>query len=390
MMITPLIWKLSGNRSEVPLEEVEDLEFPEDSSPHEIDISCRVWRASVLQAIPFPVERMASAKILKADDITATLETEVGLETLGYVASFFSTHSPGLEQVDLKDNAVGTRGIEALQPLFTLKNLTHLNLKNTGIAEADALKLKEILNTESLLSLDFSRNNIGPEGARHFGELISRCTNLQSFSYAGTRDRSEGIVHVCAGLSGLHHIVHLNLEDCNVGNADLTPCLRNSTKLEYLNLDGNGIGLEKLAEILGALESSSLVYLNLSGNEEFGSEGGELLKAFLQNAPRTLRTLKLDSCFLGSDGVRALIEGLRDGHMVEELDLGANDIEDTAMFLPPLKGLKTLNLQDNFDMIDFERVATELVASSIKFDVDEDVLEELGDELTEQLNALSV
>lgn len=372
MLLTPLLWRLSGARALVSEKEAEEIEFPEDSHPHEIDISCRVWTVDVLKAIPFPVDAMKDVKVLKIDDIIASLETDLGLATLAYVAEFFAKHCPGIEQVDLKDNAIGTRGIEALKPLLTLK-LTHLNLKNTGIAEADALTLNQLLPAASLLSLDFSRNSLGDGGAKHFGELLSRCINLQSFAYAGSRALSEGTNALCDGLSSLTNLTYLHLEDCGVGSADLAPCLRGCKMLRHLNLESNGIEIENLNALLDVLANVELEYLNLGGND-FETEGGEVLKKYLEAAPCTLRTLNLGSACLEGEGVAAVLEGLRGRHQLEHLDLSCNQIEATDMFLPPLAGLKTLNVQDNMDLEGFEAVAKAYSETAI--DIDEDLFED--------------
>lgn len=116
-----------------------------------------------------------------------------------------------------------------------------------------------------------------------------------------------------------------------------------------MNLEGNAIGLEQLKPILDVLTEVKLVYLNLGHNEEFGPEGGKALEECLKAAPPTLRTLELGSAFLEDEGVAAVLEGLRlEGrHQVQHLDLSCNTLERMDMFLPPLAGLTTLNVQEN-------------------------------------------
>jgi Ran GTPase-activating protein (RanGAP) involved in mRNA processing and transport len=180
-----------------------------------LDLSCRQWPLSTLQAIQSFLEEISkTVVVLKFDDMIAGLETDVGLATLGFLASTFRD-SP-MQELWLNDNALGTRGVDILRPL--LSRAQRLYLDNTGIAQANAATLREIVNTSRLTALATGCNQMSIGGAQSIGAMLATCQNLVSFNYKGSRPMLEGTTHLCLGLASMsetnYGVIYLNLHDC--------------------------------------------------------------------------------------------------------------------------------------------------------------------------------
>lgn len=377
---------------------------------HMLDLSCRAWPLESLQALQPVLDQVAlTVRTLNIDDIIASLPTEQGLASLEYLAQTFAT-SPLLSKVNLNDNAVGTRGIACLRPLLTNKSVTSLSLENCGIAEADGADLRDIILARSndktaassctLQSLSTGRNQMGVVGATHIGALLSQCTQLQSFSYAGSRPLKKGTAALCRGLAEMSatcgsagtRLHALNLNDCCLGDdetedpvVDVCAVLQNSPRLHTLVLRDGELQIAGLTVVLAALQKSgaALTTLDLGAIGELGQEGGMLVRDYLFSSPtrNTLQHLSVDTNELQCAGVAAIAAGAAACSVLQTLNLEANEIEAAGAialvrnFIPTLQ---LLHLEDNLELP--EKRARQLQSMYPTVIVDEDLEEGDDDE----------
>eukprot|EP00527_Entomoneis_sp_CCMP2396_P000477 CAMPEP_0198147188 /NCGR_PEP_ID=MMETSP1443-20131203/33704_1 /TAXON_ID=186043 /ORGANISM="Entomoneis sp., Strain CCMP2396" /LENGTH=434 /DNA_ID=CAMNT_0043811387 /DNA_START=95 /DNA_END=1399 /DNA_ORIENTATION=+ len=343
-----------------------------------IDLSCRAWPLPSLECLRSVLEAAAPTVVhLKIDDIIASLPTEEGLESLAFFANVFQS-SKVLSEINLDDNALGSRGDQVLLPLFKLDSLQILTIENCGMSEEVTASLLTTISKKPLTSIKLGRNQIGDEGASHVKTLLEQCPTLQCFHYNGCRPLKKGTSHILQGLATMASslketaLTELNFHDCTFGDdedgddeeegsiANLVAVLSKSPNLKVLNLQDGELGAEGLQLILNALAEcqAPLTRLYLGGCE-LGEEGAEILANTFNDGGslgQQLQELVLDTNEFGNDGIAALIPSLaKNAKSLLLLDLETNEIEkEGALILSQNKNkipsLQTLNVSDNMDI----------------------------------------
>lgn len=343
-----------------------------------LDLSCRAWPRESLDVFRafYEQEVVKTVKVLKVDDIIASLDTSRGLDSLSFFAEVFAVKDSVLEVVDLNDNAIGTRGVEALKSLFTVPpKLERIYMNNCGLSEAVAETFVQILTplAPRLKSLALGRNQVGAEGARHIGEgLLSRCIALESLEYAGSRPLEKGTMALCQGLANIVQLAEsgktslkiLDLNDCNLKSGDkeddpihsLCKVLENSPQLTRLILRDGELEENGVTRVVDALRNSNppLQYIDMGGNELGSAEGTESLASFIkEELCGTIEELIVDTNELEDDGVKTLITQLVGCSQLKKLNLQCNEILEEglqAILDNRIPALKQLDLRDNLDM----------------------------------------
>mmetsp|Transcript_17337 Transcript_17337/g.47329 ORF Transcript_17337/g.47329 Transcript_17337/m.47329 type:complete len:461 (+) Transcript_17337:116-1498(+) len=362
-----------------------------------VDLSCRAWPRSSLEHLRPVLSQVApTVQVLQIDDIIASLPTDEGLESLEFFAQVFAsnknddndestTNTMVLQEVNLNDNALGTRGDQVLLPLFSLPSVTKLYLENCGMSAEVAASLCQSLNQKPLTALKLGRNAMGAAGAEHVQTLLEQYPStgtttgtLQVFHYNGSRPFRSGTRCIVQGLAAMAEdvtetgLVELNLYDCTLGDDDdddndqsttetlAAAVLRKSPHLKILNLQDSELGAEGLQTVLQAVADSGaqLTHLHLGGCE-LGTDGAECLANFCstERQPQLLGQLlelALDTNELGDEGVATLIPALVQGALqLQHLDLESNELEKEAtvcLVQNKLPSLQSLNVADNMDM----------------------------------------
>ncbi|GKY98329.1 hypothetical protein MPSEU_000790500 [Mayamaea pseudoterrestris] len=389
-----------------------------------VNIGKRVWHPDILLKLqPFLKSIAAAVQVLLVDDVIASLkQTELGLKTFGILAEIFGA-SP-LRVLDLNDNAIGSRGLLVLAPLFGANaaaangsgvdennetsrqqilqvvhqsRLEEIYLNNLGLSVeivSDPLIPLLLPIAKQLKILDIGRNQLGSGGAMELGtRLLPHCVALTACKYGGSRPLQQGTRYLCRGLAQMVNTVtnenggevlleELLLNDCQFmpGRNDddedepvelLCQVLKHAKRLSKLVLSDGELYAEGTQLVFDALTISGaqLVHLDLE-NVEMGAEGVEYLVEWLRVSPQTrLEYLKLDTNEIGDDGLASLMAVL-----------SAADGE------PACPVLKTLVLdQNDFEADGFECLADNQIPSLEQLflkennedDIDEDVLERI-------------
>ena len=391
-----------------------------------LDLSCRSWpRRSLEKLRPVLSQVSSTVAVLKIDDIIASLPTDEGLDSLKYFADVFATSD--VVEIDLSDNALGSRGDQVLLPLFKLPTLKKLAIDNCGMSKEVTQSLLTSICDKPLTHLRLGRNQIGHEGAPHVQKLIANCPSIEVFHYDGCRPLKEGTRAILQGLATMADSVattaltDLNLHDCTFGDDDdadednasaivnLVRVLQKSPNLKILNLQDGEIGAEGLDQVLQALVKSGaekgLVSLSLGGCE-LGEEGSDILAEFINNPSHYLSHLEdltLDTNELADYGVETLTNALcsSGASKLMKLNFECNEIEKSgakAMYQNKLPNLKELNILDNMDIP--RKWGDKLVSLYDKVLIDEDLdegdddneddadAEQIIDDLAGQLSGL--
>ena len=338
-----------------------------------LDLQCLVYEPEGAQVIcDYLRDKVSHVRVVLLNDIIATLETTDGLDVLTQFNNLLKD-SP-LEQVNLDDNALGTRGVTQCAGILSRPTLTKLSLQNVGLPAESMIDLKVALTNETdgntsvcdhLQEAWFYNNMSGEGGAKEQAEIIGRCRALKFWKYVGCRAGEQGTQYLAEGL--LRMTNHWNglqqlLLEASLGSTEKNPlgdfcrALKKLPSLTHIMLydcslehSGTKLVLKSLRHI-----KNQLVSLSLSQNEMTALTMKTLVPFVVQNG-NSLKILNLENNELTSVGLERLLEGIRNSTekvVLEELLLTDNRIGSrgaTALlaardFMPHLK---LLTLDDN-------------------------------------------
>lgn len=159
-----------------------------------VNLGCRTYRedgVTVLQDF-FSPDLVKNVTILHLDDLIAGVQTHPALRILRAICGMF--HNCTVKYVDLSDNALGNRGLEACDSVLGRQNkLEYVKFEDNGLAaESMAVLEQQLAGSEHLRSIKFENNMVGPEGAEHFAGIVRSCPMLEDIKYAHVRARNAG------------------------------------------------------------------------------------------------------------------------------------------------------------------------------------------------------
>lgn len=256
------------------------------------------------------IEKMKALKIADLSDFIAGRETSIGLSVLNIIST--ALQKTNLVELDLSENALGPRGVEACKPLLASKEtLARISFCNDGLsAEAcesirDLLLFRGLDKPTEITHLRFHNNMSGTGGAIAIADVVKNSPKLQLFELSSTRCGREGGAVLSAAFNSL-----------------------NCPELRSINISDN----------------------------TFGSGCGEILGKALCNS-MNLTKLIIGDIALEDDGMAALLHHLSggSGKSITELDITCNDVTyEGLLYLKNTfknhKNLKTLILDDNMEL----------------------------------------
>ena len=214
-----------------------------------------------------------------------------------------------LEELNIRDNALGHGIIDLAKNLNSVPNLTQLNLKNTNIGEDEASALARALKDVPELSiLSLGSNPLG----RGVMDLVQHLCSVP---------KPKEDLSPCLDGVQMTKLTDLQLRDVQMGEkecAALAASLQYLKELEELDMSNNvlGHGIIELAKNLNSVPT--LTTLDLE-NTNMGEDEASALARALKDAPE-LRCLGLGSNPLGR-GVRDLVQHLSSVPELMFLDL---------------------------------------------------------------------
>ena len=273
-------------------------------------------------------------KVLDMSDVIASQPESEGLQVLKRLSSSFTNGS--IEELDLSDNAMGSKGITACRPLLSLPSLRSLKLCNNGLSETSMMEVSEILSTSgvcgNLKQIHFYNNMSGDGGCQAFADIIRLCSReLVDIRFSSTRASREGSLVIAKALQGLisgHgvEIERLDLADNSFGiesTRELCQLLKCCSKLQYLDLRDCLLGDDGFKILVFALLESScdLQYFDVSAND-LTKDVSHDIRSLLKHNPN-LSVFRAEENELQSQGIACIVKSISGS--VTKLHLGANE-----------------------------------------------------------------
>eukprot|EP00536_Pseudo-nitzschia_multiseries_P004614 jgi/Psemu1/295631/fgenesh1_pm.78_\ len=302
------------------------------------------------------------------DDIIASQNTENGLSVLQTISDAFQDSK--LVEVDLSDNAMGTKGIDACRTVLcgptTINTLESLSLCNNGLSK-DTMEVTAVLLTQeedgacvanNLRKIHFYNNMSDNEGCESFRKIIAKTSKLEDIRMSGTRAKAPGSLHIAAGLKDLaeagklSNVVQLDLADNSFGDCyeDLADALRSCKNLEYLDISECTMGEEGISAVCAALveAGSPLKFLSLGGNDlgedSNGREIGQTIAGLIKSVKNSIESFSASENELKSPGIRCIARALKTS-AVKEIYLNQNEIGSVGAYELIAMADHTPNLQ---------------------------------------------
>ena len=191
--------------------------------------------------------------------------------------------------------------------------------------------------------LELCENNIDVRGAQAFGEILSsRDCKLWKLDLYGSMKRNDLWRATCSALNSPHcNLFSLDIQDADIDDECmdvLSYALGNSHLIWLKILDCYDVTTRGWEALVAPLQShtSSLQYLSIGAYNGSCGVNDSLAVSFsnaLASNNSKLRALRLTTECLTSAGVGVFKRALQNPHsMLEELDLGANEVElDTVL-----------------------------------------------------------
>lgn len=386
-----------GKREALTPERAEELLAPLDEGVESIklsgksfgDGSAAVAAAALQRAIP-------TLKRLNIADIIASRPEEEAKRTLTAIADALAT-CKHLIAIDLSDNALGAKGIQAIGELLSgQERLEELLLCNNGLAaDAGELITASLLETSptALVKLHFHNNLLETAGSIALAPVVENSPKLADFRFSSLRLERKGAVRICRALQPriASTLKRLNLSDntfMDEGSKALAEALAEAPLLETLLLRDDALGDDGVKMICEVLAGSApnLAVLDISGNE-MATRGASGLATLLRAS--NLKEVVAEDNELGNPGALNISKGLIASSTIELLDVSCSEIGGRGALALAIAAAKIETLQTiimNGNSIPGEAVASieELLEDRLGPLDDNDDDDEDGDEDEEE------
>ncbi len=284
----------------------------------------------------------SGVSVADLSDIIASRMEEEGLDVLNTMSETF-IESKNLVEVDLSDNAMGSKGVSACETVLSNSSLERLSLCNNGLSEYTMNEVAELLTkqdedgciAQNLTKIHFFNNMSGPKGCEAFAKIMEKCTNnkLTDIRFSSTRAGPEGSVHIATALNSLaeggnlENLIKLDLLDNSFQKEEsyknLANALKQCPKLKHLNLRDCMLKDEGIKQVCNALASAKLVSLDISGNE-ITAKGARSVAKLIRNVNPTIEDFKSEENEMTSYGVRSIMNAI-DAPLLKTLVLNENE-----------------------------------------------------------------
>ena len=326
------------------------------------------------------IEQMNNLIHADLADTIAGRETSIGLDVLKTFGNALMNCSK-LESLDLSFNALGTRGINVLQPIIQRHNLKTLRFFDTGLAASaceEVLRCLELCKETNghleLNELVFGESTSNSEGAIAIAKMLLLASqSIEIFQMSAIRCGTSQYMSnpllggdaVANALISCTNMLHLNISDNSFRGAhvDLAKAIATMKSLTILNIkdiiltdEGADCVLKALAQSKPPLEellmghnnlspvglrrlrqaatclSSTLRVLDFCGAEDLENNGAVLIGRAIENICPKLETLEMSECFLTRRGVLAMIKiGLKGKTNMKTIGLDGNRISEEGI-----------------------------------------------------------
>lgn len=271
--------------------------------------------------------------------------SRLGDEDLLIISKVFYVASPFLCRLDLSYNLIGDDGAKYLASLMgpRAQSLSSVELRSNAIGPEGCQALCEVLRSTPIKRFDISMNPLGKEGGLMLVSLVQSSPNLLELFMGDTEADIDVLVSLAAVLRRHpSQLAVLDVQNPRISTLQedhtvhLGKMMRNNTTIRELYLGKQRMrdeGARQLVDFL--LENKMLRVLDLRCNE-LGAVSAYCLGTLLAHGSQ-LVSLNLSCNRIGEkdnvDGAKALAEGLVHNSHLEHLDLNHNELCCQALSL---------------------------------------------------------
>mmetsp|Transcript_37095 Transcript_37095/g.58590 ORF Transcript_37095/g.58590 Transcript_37095/m.58590 type:complete len:426 (-) Transcript_37095:70-1347(-) len=271
--------------------------------------------------------------------------SRIGDEDLLILSKVFYVASPFLCRLDLSYNLIGDDGAKYLASLMgpRAEALSSVQLRSNAIGPEGCQALCEVLRSTPLKRFDISMNPLGKEGGLMLVSLVQRSPNLLELFMGDTEADIDVLVSLAAVLRRHpSQLAVLDVQNPRISTLQedhtvhIGKMMRSNTNITELYLGKQRMrdeGARQLVDFL--LENKVLRVLDLRCNE-LGAVSAYCLGTLLAHGSQ-LVSLNLSCNRIGEknnvDGAKALAEGLVHNSHLEHLDLNHNELCGQALSL---------------------------------------------------------
>eukprot|EP00474_Spongospora_subterranea_P009502 CRZ09960.1 hypothetical protein [Spongospora subterranea] len=354
---------IDANRAAILIQELSVDLWRKVSHLHLSGKSLSIGAAELICRDALSVIEQGALRHAHLNDIIASLPESEALQVLSAIAKSLSVHGFSLEGLDLSDNALGLKGVDAVAPLLTScrDNLKSLSFNNNGLEGLAAKQISHLMTDGAQQSTQLEKfhtfnNLLESAGAIGLSTLLSMSPSLTDLRISSTRIGVDGALAIATACqqSGalLNRIDFADNNFMSIGMMALsTQAISRLPSLLHLNVCATGMGLQGLEALVEALETSQpgLLSLDISCNE-LPSESAPFIGRLIRTLLPTLSEFRASENELSSSGAIAVAEAIRDSTVLKVLDLSVNEITESgamalASSLP--SSLKVLELNGN-------------------------------------------
>lgn len=271
--------------------------------------------------------------------------SRLGDEDLLIISKVFYVASPFLCRLDLSYNLIGDDGAKYLASLMgpRAQSLSSVELRSNAIGPEGCQALCEVLRSTPIRRFDISMNPLGKEGGLMLVSLVQSSPDLLELFMGDTEADIDVLVSLAAVLRRHpSQLAVLDVQNPRISTLQedhtvhLGKMMRNNTTIRELYLGKQRMrdeGARQLVDFL--LENKVLRVLDLRCNE-LGAVSAYCLGTLLAHGSQ-LVSLNLSCNRIGEkdnvDGAKALAEGLVHNSHLEHLDLNHNELCCQALSL---------------------------------------------------------
>lgn len=285
--------------------------------PLHVRLSNKSFSPDAATVIADRLRTFKNVQVADISDIIAGRPEEEANRTLQIISEGFD--GSNLVEVNVSDNALGCRGINACRNLFIGKKIERIYVCNDGLASESAVLLSELLlegGCPPIKLFHYFNNMSGDDGAIAVSGIVKACVNLTDFRFSGVRSQKKGCAAIADALGSLTTLTRLDLSD-NMFQGDagtvLADVLQKQSGLTYLNLRDGGLSQSGIINVFKKLKESPcaplLKFLDVSGND-VDAEAAEALADLLPSLV-SLEDLAMDDNEIGTEGITSIAKVLR-------------------------------------------------------------------------------
>ena len=239
-----------------------------------------------------------------------------GVQHLAYLS-----HESFITYLDLRHNEIGDEGARILSVAMKLKGCAwkSLNLGNCMIGDGGARYLSQGLRLRGFQELDLRGNQIGDRGVLALSRALALGIDLERLDLRDNQIGDAGADSLALAIEYYHTfyaLSYLNVSGNHIGDAGaekLADALKVNATLEDLNLAGNSIGDDGAqAFVLAMKYNHTLCRMNLSHNNASREVRDCIARALESNRTKRTHNQCSDGIGGGRNDRNASRSGLRD------------------------------------------------------------------------------